>query len=189
VKGMGPGRLLTAAALGLASVLVSSSALAADDDPFPIPLFRVNMGPAIHLAPERVVTFALDVTTGLDVTVGELDSTFALFGGELGYTYDAYGLHHFNAGPTVGVGNVIAAVSYRPKLMAGSDEAGVSAIGMRNAIAGHFIADIFMLELGHQFSSYAGELHHDVRVLIGVNVAAPPYYLALAIAGLNRIFR
>lgn len=179
----------TGLALGLASCMLVSSAQAADDDPFPIPVFRLDMGPAIHLAPERVVTFALDATLGMDVTVGSLDSAFALLGGELGYSYDAYGLHQFNAGPTLGVGNIIANVSYRPKLLAGSDEAGVTAVGMRNAIAGHFIADIFLLEVGHQFSQYADELHHDVRVMIGVNLAAPPYYLALAIAGLNRVFR
>ncbi len=87
---------------------------------------------------------------------------------ELGYTYDASGLNAFNLTCGVGWGFSVLAVGYHPRLIVGNDK-GMNAIGMRNGITAHLVADILSVEVGHQFVQYGGAYHQSLQFLFGVN--------------------
>lgn len=178
-------RLLTPSAL--AAALAATSAARAEDGPLIVPVVRVAMGPAIHFDPGRVVTnYALDVTAGADAFAGSLEGPAGLLGGELGYAFDTWGLHLFTVGPSLGVGNVLGILAYQPRFLVGTDELSNLALGMRNSLSAHMLADIFSLEIGHQFVHARDALHHDLHIMAGVNLAAPIFYLVAAVEGLDR---
>lgn len=176
------------AAAAACCVMVGASSASADG-PEGIPIVRLAMGPTVHFAPQDRpgVNFGLDVTVGgMGYSEGfDLDSVGLLLGGDLGYSLDTHGLHAFVIAPAIGVGNILFAAAYHPRLVAGATYEKDAAIGMRNSIAGHFFADSFTLDVGHQFVHYRDQLHHDIHILLGVNPAGLIYLLGRAVEALR----
>jgi hypothetical protein len=155
-----------------------------------IPVLRVMAGPAIHFAPpeEKRVTAAVDVTAGAAINaVGSLRVGLFLVP-ELGYSYDGVGAHAFSFLGGIGVGNLAVFAAYHPRLVVGT-AAGEGFVGMRNAIGVHAFLDSFCIEGGHQFVRHGGALHHDGRVMFGVNPAALIYFTVRLVQGLNALTR
>ncbi len=176
---------IVVATIVLAASTVASPALA-DEDSWPIvPVFRIALGPAIHVAPasEEQVELGLDVTAGAIAMLGE-DAISPIVNPELGYTFDSLGIHAFNLTCGVGVGSPFAALLYQPRFVIGTG-AGELAVGMRNGLGFHVLADLGSLEIAHQFMHLGGELHHDVRVMFGVNPAA----FVFLVMGLSEVLR
>ncbi len=96
---------------------------------------------------------------------------------ELGYAYDGWGFHAFNATVGVGFGHAVGFVAYHPRLLAGS-VGDYSAVGMRNGLTMHALADMASLEIGHQFVGFDGKMHHDIHLMFGVNPLGFMYVVA-----------
>lgn len=168
-------RIGVAAAAFLVSASASSAARA--DDMLAIPVLRLALGPAVHVAPEPDVglRLGLDVTAGFVGMFGDVLSSFVI-SPEIGYTFDSFGLHAFNATCGVGFGGPVVSLLYQPRLILGT--AGDDfAVGMRNGIAVRGVADILGLEVGHQFFNAESVLHHDIRILFSLNVGAFGYVI------------
>jgi hypothetical protein len=177
------------AALAAGSVMAVGAVARADDGPAGVPVVRLAMGPTIHFAPQdrTGVNFGLDVVIGgLGFSEGfEIDRVGLLFGGDLGYSLDTHGLHAFTIAPAIGIGNIFYGVAYHPRLVAGATYEKDTAIGMRNSLVGHFFADTFTLDVGHQFTHYRDQLNHDIHILLGVNPAGVIFLLSQAVAALR----
>jgi hypothetical protein len=149
------------------------------------PVVRIAMGPALHLnhQPSPKVFYAAEVSAGITSGKGMF-----IFNAELGYAYDAVGTHAFMLTPGFGVGTSILGVTYQPRLLVGRG-GGTVLVGMRNSLVGRFGVDLVSLELGHQFAHWgeaAPGLHHDVRVLLGLNPAAFVGIFMAAFKGLSK---
>jgi len=173
-------RRLFALAGTLTAALVVTTEAHADDDWAFLPVFRIALGPAIHVAPER----EKHVELGLDLTAGFAAMPTESFAGpivnpELGYSFDSLGIHAFNLTCGVGFGTPLAALLYHPRLIVGTLD-GEAAVGMRNSLTFHALADLGSIEIGHQFVSIDGELHHDIRVMFGVNPLGFVYIVSAA---------
>jgi hypothetical protein len=163
---------VVASLIALAAATQVTPARAEGDDVPLVPVFRIALGPAIHVAPktEEQVELGLDVTAGAMVMIGD-DALSLIVDPELGYAFDSLGIHAFNLTCGVGLGSPLAALLYQPRLILGTGD-GELAVGMRNGLGFHVLADLGSLEIGHQFVHLDGGLHHDVRVMFGVNPAA-----------------
>ncbi len=153
---------------------MSTRALA--DDPLALPVLRLALGPAIHTAPaaDESTRLAVDITAGAGLAPLGWKGVGVILNPELGYAFDSLGTHAFNVVAGIGYGSPLAYASYRPRFLVG-DASGNLMVGMRNGLAMHLLLDMVSLEFGHQFASYGGALHHDVRVLFGVNPASFVY--------------
>jgi hypothetical protein len=144
------------------------------------PVARVQLGPAIHVAPEvdEGTEFSLDLNFGASVLQRTRAKKRFVWNPEIGYSYDGIGLHAFNATVGIGFGNHTFVAAYHPRLILGraNDD---TAVGMRNAIMIHAIVDMFSMEIGHQFVSYSDAMHQDIKVMFGFN---PGSLVGLAIA-------
>ncbi|MBI4957823.1 MAG: hypothetical protein HY908_37810 [Myxococcales bacterium] len=178
-----PAALRTALAAA-ATVLAAAPSARADDDLLPLPAFRVELGPVIHIG-QVEPTFALDLDAGAVVLFGN-DFSFAL-NPELGYSFDSYGSHAFNLLFGFGGGVPLAYMLLQPRFLAGTlvkdggsgaDET-FAATGMRNGIGLHFLFDLVSVEVGHQFLYSDGTFHNDVHVMFGTNPASAAMVLAL----------
>lgn len=173
------------AALAVAAVTLAASPSArADDDPLPLPAFRAQLGPVIHIG-QVEPTFALDLDAGAVVLFGD-ELSFAL-NPELGYSFDSYGSHAFNLMLGFGGGVPMAYMLLQPRFLAGTlvqdagdgSDATFAATGMRNGLGMHFLFDLLSVEVGHQFLYSEGTFHNDVHVLFGTNPASAAMVLAL----------
>lgn len=162
-----------------ASLALTTPVLADDDGWDAVPVFRIALGPAIHVAPEseKQVELGLDLTAGAIMMPGGAEVLGLVIDPELGYAFDSLGVHAFNLTCGIGAGNPFFAFLYQPRLIAGTLD-GTPAVGMRNSFMIHALADMGSLEIGHQFVSIDGALHHDIRVMFGVNPAAFFYVVA-----------
>lgn len=183
--GLARDRRIAAAAAALCAWVGASSPARADDDMLVIPALRLALGPAVHVDPalEEGVEAAFDVTAGFAGIFGDGVSGFVV-NPEVGYAYDSLGIHAFSATCGVGVGGPVVALLYHPRLILGSAD-GNFAVGMRNGLAVHALADILSLEIAHQLVDANDEAHHDVRVQFGINVAG----FGWVISQLDRAFR
>lgn len=170
------GRRIGVAAAALVA-LVSASAPARADDFIAIPVLRLALGPAVHVAPddEDGVDLGLDLTAGFVGMFGD-DIAGVVVSPEIGYAYDSVGVHAFSATCGVGVGGPLLSMFYYPRLILGTAGDNL-AVGMRNGLAIRGLADIFGVEVAHQFVDANDALHHDVRVQFAINVAAFGYVL------------
>jgi len=167
--------------LGAALALASAEAFA-EDKVHAVPVLRVALGPAIHVAPpvEENVQLAVDLNAGVSMLFPTRSRSYIgiVVNPEAGYSFDGIGLHAFNLTCGVGYGHALAAITYHPRLLAGTlnDQ---FAIGMRNGLALKLFVDMMSLEIGHQFvKDPNGTLHHSVNIMGGVNPAAFVYLLA-----------
>lgn len=146
------------------------------DDTVGVPVVRLAMGPGIFFEPTEP-RFKLDLTAGF---IGITEDGLA-FGGELGYSFDTTTLHAFNLAGAIGFGTPLLAVTYRPRLIAGTispfGQLPEASIGMRNSLMMHVLADIFSFEVGHQFESAPNGLQHDIPIMFGFNPAGVIYIL------------
>lgn len=169
----------TSGAIGLSAAvaLAIPASPARADEPVPLPVARVMLGPAFHLGAPDLVQFTMDVDAGVMVLAGKDRSFF--FDAELGYTYDHIGLNAFNLAGMIGIGtDLIAYVAYQPRMLLGTADDGSFVGGMRNAIGGHFFFDLLDVEFGHQFLANRGELTHSLNLTFGMNPAAAIYVFA-----------
>ena len=168
-------RALASAFVGSALALASRAARA--EEAF-LPSVHLGLGPAFHIEPrdERATQLGFDATAGVlytDRKAGVFDTNVFL-GLEAGYAYDGLGMHALAVTPTVGYGVPLAFLAYQPRLLVG-DVDGATAIGMRNGLAMHLFLALGSLEIGHQFVSFEGELHHSLQLTFAVN---PGIFLA-----------
>ena len=148
-------------------------------EPAGAPIARLALGPAFHVAPkaDRGAYFALDATFGANIATNGWDSSGPIFSLEGGYAYDGIGLHAFHFTPGLGYGHPILYVTYNPRILVGSAGDGF-AIGMRNSLTTHLVADLLSLEIGHQYVHDERANQQSVRVLLGVNPAAAVYAIS-----------
>ncbi|MFO0612254.1 MAG: hypothetical protein U0414_06690 [Polyangiaceae bacterium] len=169
----------------VAATTLAFSALApevarADDDPLWIPSFRGAIGPAFRIGPDKGVGLSGDIGGGF---IYPFAGGRGVFDAEIGYAYDDLGFDAFAATFGVGVNvlgderNQMLYLLYQAHLIVGTfaDHTGA---GMRNGISAHALFDTFTLEFGHQFVNEGVTLHHDVRLLVGINLVAPIYLVA-----------
>jgi hypothetical protein len=173
---MNSNRKWLAISVGAMAVL-GAPRLASADEMKAVPVLRVALGPAFHLSPEtkKNTELAAEVTAGASIALS--DGASFMLNPELGYAYDSWGFHAFNATVGVGFGHPAAYVAYHPRLLAGS-VGDYSAVGMRNGLTMHALADMASLEIGHQFVSFDGVMHHDIRLMFGVNPLGFVYVVA-----------
>jgi len=137
-----------------------------------LPSVHLGLGPAFHIEPasERAPQFAFDATAGVLLANprGSIFSSDTYFGVEAGYAYDGLGIHAFALAPMIGYGAPLAFLAYQPRLLVG-DADGDTAIGMRNGLAMHMFLGLGSVEIGHQFVSFAGALHHSLQLTFAVN--------------------
>lgn len=166
------------AAAGLLSVAAPSAARA--EEAIPVPVVRMMLGPSFHVGQQPILNFAADVTAGAVVLLGSRAQF--MIDGELGFTHDGE-LQAFNLMFGIGVGKeFMAYATYQPRMILGTiDE--VFAGGMRNAIAGHFLFDMFSAEVGHQFIASQGKLTQSVNLMFGVNPAALVFVIVAFVGG------
>jgi hypothetical protein len=170
-------RTLAATALAFSLLATVTQAHAAEEVDA-TPVLRLSLGPAVHVAPaaDRSAQVAFDVTAGYARLFGPSDVGFVL-DPELGYSFDGSGLNAFNLTCGVGLGSLMAAVTYDPRLIVGKQH-DLTAVGMRNSLVLHVFLDMASLEVGHQMVSYGGALHQSVQTMVGVNPAAMVFVLA-----------
>jgi hypothetical protein len=168
-------RILATTALAF-SLLVTRAGAAEEVDATPV--LRLSVGPAVHVAPaaDRSTQIAFDATAGYARLFGKGDVGFVV-DPELGYSFDGSGLNAFNLTCGVGLGALVAAVTYNPRLVVGKQH-DLTAVGMRNSLILHVYLDMVSLEVGHQMMSYSGALHQSVVSMVGVNPAALVFALA-----------
>ncbi len=161
----------TGALVAILAVTAPGHAAAEEFGWSPLPVARFAAGPSIFLDPSEVY-FAADITAGVHFVPEPIkEDTFGLvWGGDLGFTYEARGYSAFSTAPHVGIGNRWFSLLYQSRFLVGSLN-DVTAIGMRNSGAAHFLLDMGTVEVGHQFVGGPSGLEHDVRVLVGVNPA------------------
>ena len=164
-------RSLASIAISL-SLLATAASARAEPEVDATPVLRFAVGPVFRVAPaaEKSVDFAVDVTAGYARLFGRGDVAFAL-DPEIGFSADGSGLTALNVTCGVGLGSLMAAVTYNPRLIVGTDH-GATTIGMRNGLMLHAFLDMANLEIGHQVTRYDGALHQSVQLLAGVNPAA-----------------
>lgn len=155
-----------------------------------MPVLRLALGPAIGITPEVHPELAFETTLGLSALQG-IDGGIAL-NAEGGYLFSSgddggtLNAGHLTLG--VGWGTLGMAATYQPRFIVGS-YADDLAIGMRNGVTLHALADLASVEVGHQFLSArdveaggdARGLRHEVRVLVGFNPAAILYIVSAAL--------
>jgi hypothetical protein len=171
-------RVLVCIAATILSLIFANSARA-DEGLGVIPAARLSLGIAAHYGSGEVpsVHFALDATGGVIVYgAGLTPKVSYVVNAEVGYTYDDYRLHAFKLTIGAGVGSAYAAVVYAPSLVAGVSN-GMTAVGMRNAIVGHFLYDIVSFEVGHQFIHRDDGFRQDFHILAGVNLGSMVFCL------------
>lgn len=162
-------RVLSVVAVA-ASLLVSTQALAEDDEDGFILTASESTGPAVSLrskdegGPETQYTS--DSMAGIMASFG--GGRFALHP-QIGFAKDGYGFDGAAAACALGVGSPnMGYFSYQPRFLIGSKDDALS-VGMRNAVAWHSPYDLFTMEIGHQFLSTDDALTMDVRGSVGFN--------------------
>lgn len=164
-----------------------------------LPTIAVSIGPTWSLVPAASSGMAVDVTAGAVIgwpagrSGRTSESALAMpveteerylratlwLQPELGYSYERGDAsnpqlsgHLGSLGLGVGYGNLLfSSVAYTPRLVVGAmgDEL---AVGLRHGLAGHFLGRLFSAELSHQMLWVGGELHHELRLLFGINAGA-----------------
>ncbi|MFO0574503.1 MAG: hypothetical protein U1A78_10915 [Polyangia bacterium] len=147
--------------------------------PSKLPTLRPRLGAAFHGTKAdpaaRSVDFAVDVALGYPfwVVFGEksspLRAPMLTLYPELSYTYQRPGLHLFTAGGYLGVGSMIVSASYGARFVAGVDELGQTALGVRHGVGLHLVLDFFTIEATHQPLWSGGALRHDVQLWFSLN--------------------
>jgi hypothetical protein len=172
-------RALVTRAVGAAFLLVAIPNTAqAKEDLAAAPLARLALGPAFHVSPhaERGTQLALDATLGLNAAFQGWRDAGLVLTGEGGYAYDGVGLHAAQATLGIGWGHPLIFFSYHPRVLVGSAGDGL-ALGMRNGLTLHGVGDLVSLEIGEQFFHDTGGMHHDARVMFGLNPGAFAFLL------------
>jgi hypothetical protein len=143
------------------------------------PTFRLGIGPSVRLAPPEtlpVVDVALDVSAGVNAVFGGLarmGDGFVL-NPEVGYSYDARGLHAFHLKAGVGLSYLgLVGGMYVPRLLAGTWHG--PAVGMRNSFELKMPWDLASLEVGHQFVVDDSGLQQQAVVFVTVNPGTLAY--------------
>lgn len=169
-----------ALAVAVTALLASAGpAAAAYVVPSKLPTLRPRLGAAFHVTnPDPAAPradFAVDAALGYPVWVlfGEksnplLAPMLTLYP-ELSYTYQRPGLHLFTAGAFFGVGSMIISASYGARFVAGVDELGQTALGVRHGVGLHLVLDFLTIEATHQPLWSGGALRHDVQLWFSLN--------------------
>lgn len=181
-------RALVALLVVSGGVLVPSGAFAQDivtktrgklSEPAGAPIARFALGTGIHVAPkaDEGAHLAFETTLGANIALEGWGGAGPIFSLEGGYAYDGIGLHAAQLAPGVGYGHPMLYVTYHPRLLVGSAGDGF-AIGMRNGLTGHLVADLLSLEVGHQYVHDDRANQQSVRVMFGINPAAAIYAIS-----------
>ncbi len=192
-------RLAASLSAAAATLLFALSAAAQrdpigdDDELRTVPVLRLALGPSLNFTPDAHAEVAMEATLGLSALQG-IDGGVAL-NAEGGYMFasgeddGSFNAGHLTLG--IGWGALGMAITYQPRFIIGS-YADDLAIGMRNGVTLHLLADLASIEVGHQFVSTrdvgtpdARELRHDVRMMLGLNPAAAVYLLTEAVDAIN----
>mgnify|MGYP000084181122 CR=1 FL=1 len=179
VSGSRAPRRLALAVAAIALLAPAGPAAAAYATPSKLPTLRPRLGAAFHVAnPDPAAPradFAVDAALGYPVWVlfGEKSSPLLapllIVYPELSYTYQRPGLHLFTAGGFLGVGSLIVSASYGARFVAGVDELGQTALGVRHGVGLHLVLDFFTIEAAHQPLWSGGALRHDVQLWFSLN--------------------
>lgn len=148
-------------------------------EPAGAPITRLALGPAFHLSPkaDEGTRLGLDATVGANVAVNGWGDSGPIFSLEAGYAYDSLGLHAAQFSPGIGYGHPILYLTYNPRLLVGSAGDGL-ALGMRNSLTTHLVADLLSVEIGHQYVRDDRASQQSVRLMLGVNPAAAVYAIS-----------
>ena len=177
------------ALLAATSILLVARGAAAQDvvaqargklaEPAGAPIARLALGPAFHLSPkaDKGTQLGLDASLGANIALNGWGSAGPIFSLEGGYTYDSTGLHAAHFTPGVGYGHPMLFVTYNPRAIVGSAGDGL-ALGMRNSLTTHLVADLLSVEVGHQYVHDDRASQHSVRMMFGVNPAAAVYAIS-----------
>jgi len=173
---------------GACTVLAASGARAQDvgtavrrklDETAIAPIGRVALGPAFHVAPkaDKGTELGLDLSLGSNIALNGWGGPGPIFSIEGGYAFDGIGLHAAHFTPGLGYGHPLLYISYNPRLLVGSAGDGV-ALGMRNGLTTHLLADLLSMEIGHQYVHDDRASQHSVRLMFGINPLAAVYALS-----------
>ncbi len=140
-----------------------------------IPIGRGSVGADFTLAPDpaRAIDLASAFGGGADVLFGAAPTLVVAPEGAYVFDAGAGGVHLFDLGCGVGLGDPRLFVAYHPHLLVGGGgDAAALAIGTRQGAALHAWFDILSAEVGYQMVSQLGEPRQGIYVVFGGNVAS-----------------